>query len=128
MASSFKIGTTSGGITSLDALTTPLPDPQHEFREYRKMVTLGDGTLFGVGPQTVIWSFPMLDVDQIAQLEFFQASDPIYIQTLKRDDTEAVFEVLCKWLDPRQDGSHRPGFRGWRMGLELEFVILSEVV
>jgi hypothetical protein len=127
MASEFKIGSTAETLTSLDELTTPLPDPQHEFREYRKMVTLGDGSLLGVGPQSVLWTFPMLETEQISELDAFRTGDTLFIQTWKRDDTPAVFEVIAKWLDPRQDGSHRAGFKGWRLGLELEFIILSEV-
>ncbi len=127
MASTFEIGTTSGGTTALDALTTPLPDPQWEFREYRKMVRLGDGSMQGVGPQTVIWVFPMLETEQLAQLESFLSPNPIYIQTLKRDDSVAVFEVLMNWSDPAQDGKHQPGFQGWRVGHEIEFIVLSEV-
>jgi hypothetical protein len=127
MTSIFQIGTTEPGLTSLDDLTTPLPDPQWEFREYRKMIRLGDGSLFGAGPRTVVWTFPMLEPDQIAQLETFLSDDPIYIQTLKRDDTIATFEVIMNVVDPAQDGKHQPGFRGWRVGHELEFIVLSEV-
>lgn len=127
MASEFMIGETSGALVSLDALDTPLPDPQWEFREFRKMVRLGDGSMRGVGPQTVVWGFPMLEPAQIAQLESFASADPIYIQTLKRDDTPAVLEVQFNIPDPRQDGSHKAGLRGWRLGYELELIVLSEV-
>ncbi len=127
MASTFKIGTTSGGVTALDALTTPLPDPQWEFQEYRKMERLDNLGVKGRGPQTVTWQFPILEVDQIAQLEIFKLDVPVYIQSLKRDDLSAVFEVRANWIDPRQDGDHRPGFRGYRMGFLIEFIVISEV-
>jgi hypothetical protein len=127
MASTFMIGATAETLTSLDELTTPLPDPQWEFREYRKMVRLGDGSMQGLGPQTVTWGFPMLEPAQIAELEAFASDDPIYIQTPKRDDTSAIFEVLFNIPDPRQDGSHKAGLRGWRLGYELELIVLSEV-
>ncbi len=127
MTSTFQIGDTAESLTALDELSTPLPDPQWEFREYRKMVRLGSGSMQGVGPRTVVWVFPMLEPEQIAQLETFLGSEPIYIQTPKRDDTLAVFEVLPNIPDPAQDGKHQPGFKGWRLGHELELIVLSEV-
>ena len=117
MASDFKIGTTSGGITSLDSLTTPIPDPQQRFDQYRKKERLGDMSMKGRGPQSVVWTFPLLEVDQLAQLETFQSDDPIYIRTPKRDDTWGVFEVMVNWLDPREDGDHMNGFHGHRGNL-----------
>ena len=128
MASDFKIGSTSGGVTSLDALTTPLPDPQPQFNKYRTKERLDNLTVKGRGPQTIIWTFPLLAVDQLAQLETFQSSDPIYIRSTKRDDTFGVFEVRMNWNDPREDGDHANGFKGHRFNLSIEFIILSEVV
>lgn len=128
MASNFMIGTTVIGLESLDELTTPLPDPQHEFHEFMEMKKLGDLTMRGVGPQRELWKFPLLETEQITQLETFQSISPIYIQAPKRDDSLGIFEVLMNWNDPRQDGLHQPGFRGYRNGLEIEFIILSEVV
>jgi hypothetical protein len=127
MASDFKIGTTSGGITSLDALGTPVPNPQPEFAEYRRKDKLADGTLKGRGPQTIVWGFPIIDVTEIAMLETYQSTSPIYIQSRKRDDTLGVFQVLMNWIEPKEDGDHMAGFYGYRSGLVLEFVVLSEV-
>lgn len=128
MASNFKIGTTSGGITSLDALTTACPDPQQSFNEFRRKDRLGNMTMKGRGPQTILWTFPLLEVEQLAQLETFQSDVPIYIQSSKRDDSLGVFEVLMNWIDPREDGDHMNGFHGHRGNLALEFIVLSEVV
>jgi hypothetical protein len=128
MASPFKIGATSGGITSLDALGTPCPDPQPKFNLYRTMKRLGDLTVKGRGPQTIIWDFQLIDAEEIAQLETFKSDDPIYIQSRKRDNTLGIFEVLMNWPDPKQDGEHMPGFQGLRSGLVLEFIVISEVV
>lgn len=127
MTSIFQIGETELTLTSLDELTTPLPDPQWEFHEYREMVRLASNRLRGLGPQTVLWSFPMLETAQIAQLKEFSIGAPIYIQTLKQDDTLATFEVNMNILEPVQDGEHKPGFKGWRMGFDVEFVVISEV-
>lgn len=127
MASNYKIGTTSGGITSLDALGTPCPDPQPQFAKFRRKDRLGDGSLKGRGPQTIVWAFPMIEVEQVAMLETFQSTSPIYIQSRKRSDALGVFEVLMNWLEPSEDGEHMNGFYGYRSGLVLEFIILSEV-
>lgn len=127
MASNFKIGLTAETLTSFDELTTPVDDPQWEFRKFRKMAKLGDLSVRGQGPNTIIWNMGMPTPEQIAQLEEFQSDDPIYIQSPKRDDSLGVFEVISNWLDPRQDGSHKAGFRGYRFGLEIEFIVLSEV-
>ena len=128
MASGFKIGTTSGGITSLDELTVSLPDQQQRFDQYRKKERLGDMSMKGRGPQSVVWTFPLLEVEQLTQLETFQSEDPIYIRTPKRDDTWGIFEVIVNWPDPREDGEHMNGLHGHRGNLMLEFIVLSEVV
>jgi|CXWL01.1.fsa_nt_gi hypothetical protein len=128
MASNFKIGVTSGGITSLDALTTACPDPQQSFNQFRRKDRLGDMTMKGRGPQTIVWIFPLLEVEQIAQLETFQSDYLLYIQSPKRDDSLGVFEVLMVWNDPREDGEHMNGFRGHRGNLSIEFIVISEVV
>jgi hypothetical protein len=127
MASDFKIGTTSGGITSLDALGTPCPDPQWEFQQFRKMDKLADGSMRGRGPNTVVWSFPMLEAAQVAMLETFISTSTIFIQSKKRDGSLGVFEVTMNWTDPRQDGDHMQGFVGWRGALAIEFLAWSEV-
>lgn len=127
MTSNFKIGATIESLIPLDELSTQCPDPQWEFHEYKKNVRLGDGSMRGLGPQSAIWNFPVIEDNQIAELEDFKSADPIYIQTKKRDGSLGVFLVLMNWLDPRQDGDHMPGFQGYRSGLTIEFIILSEV-
>jgi hypothetical protein len=123
MTSSFEIDTTYGGLTALDALAVPLPDPQPVFNEYRKMIRLGDGSLLGSGPRSVLWQFPLLEPDQIAQLESFFSTDPIYITTRGRDDAFTSYEVIMTVPDPRQDGEHL--FQGVRSGYTVEFIVLA---
>ncbi len=128
MASDFQIGTTPETLTALDALATPVPDPQWEFQKYRKMARLADGSMRGQGPSTIVWSFPLAEDDQIAQLEAYKSTETIYIRACKRDGTFAVFEVTMNWTDPRQDGDHMNGFVGYRSGLSIEFLAWAEVV
>ena len=127
MASNFKIGTTAEGMTALDALTVACPDPQPQFNEFRRKDRLGDMSMQGRGPKTIIWGFPLIDVEQIAQLKTFQATVSIYIQSRKGDDTLGVFEVRMNWIEPKEDGDHMGGFYGYRSGLVLEFIVVSEV-
>jgi hypothetical protein len=125
MTSQFRIDDTFGGLTALDALATPLPDPQPAFNEYRKMVKLGDGSLFGTGPQVIVWTFPVIEPEQVTMLETFFTGEAIYISSRKRDDTFGDFEVLPTVPDPRQDADHL--FQGVRSGYVVEFIVLSEV-
>jgi len=126
MASDFKIGTTSGGMTALDALTTPLPDPQPVYRKYRVKKRLGNRKARGFGLPTVYWSFPMATVEEITQIKTFLSDSSIYIRSRNESDAFATFNVEMNILDPREDGEHMPGFQGYRRGLEIEFIVLSE--
>lgn len=127
MASGFKISTTLEGLTSLDALATPLPDPQPDFQKYRVLLPLGNLSQKGMGPQTAIWIFPLLETEQVSQLETFQSTEPIYIRTRKRNGTFATLQVVANWLDPRQDGDHVSRLYGYRGGLTIEFLVIAEV-
>ncbi len=105
MASQFRIDDTFGGLTALDALATPLPDPQPAFNEYRKMVKLGDGSLFGTGPQVIVWTFPVIEPEQVTMLETFFTGEAIYISSRKRDDTFGTFNAIAHLPLPGSDFS-----------------------
>jgi len=127
MASDFKIGTTAGGITSLDALATPCPDPQWEFQQYRKMDKLADGSMRGRGPITITWTFPLISDAQVAVLAAFISTSAVYIQSKKRDGTTAIYETTMNWTDPRQDGDHMNGLVGYRTNIAIEFLAWAVV-
>jgi hypothetical protein len=127
LTSIFMIGTSVVALTALDELTIPLPDPQPEFRQYRRKDRVGDMTMKGRGPQTIIWGFPLPTVEQVAQINAFQSDDPIYIQSPNKEDVDTVYEALINVPDPREDGNHRAGFRGYRDGFDVEFIVVSEV-
>jgi hypothetical protein len=128
MTSEYEIGLTAGTMTALDALATPLLDPMPDFQEFRRKDRLGDMSMKGRGPQTVIWKFAINEIEQATQLEIFMTGDPIYIRSKKKDDSFGVFQVMMNLLDPRNDGFRLPGFVGNRMENEYEFIVLSEVV
>lgn len=127
MTSNFMIGIASNDMDPLDGLTVPLPDPQPEFKQFRRKDRLGDMTMKGRGPVTIIWGFPLPTVEQVAQLNTFQSDDPIFIQSPNKDDVFTVYEVLINVPDPREDGNHRTGFRGYREGFDVEFIVVSVV-
>lgn len=125
MASNFRIDETEVGLTALDALATPLPDPQPQYQAYLKMVKLANGAMRGQGFPRIIWTFPLIEPDQIAELEAFFTGVPIYISSRKRDDSFGDFQVIPTVPDPRQDGDHL--FQGVRSAYTVEFIVLGEV-
>jgi hypothetical protein len=127
MTNIFMIGETVEGLTPLAELDIPLPDPQHEYRQFKRKDRLGDLTMKGRGPATIIWEFPLPEVEQIMQVDTFQSGDPIFIQSPNKDDVDTIFHVLINLPDPRESGDHQPGFRGYRKGFIVEFIVLAEV-
>ena len=113
-------------MNSLDALTTPVPDPQAEYRKYATKVKLGDGTYKGRGSPRIIWEFSILDVDEQAQL-ITTLSTTAYIQSPDVDDNDTVYQVMPNLPDPRESGSHKTFFPGYRTGLLVEFLVLAVV-
>lgn len=105
MASNFKIGTTSGGITSLDSLSTPIEDPKSSFMPYARTVNLGSGGQRGTGSPVVVWEFALLELEQRNQLKSFctGASANVYIRTKLNDDTFAVYQCNMLWPSGIED-------------------------
>src|SRR5689334_15472669 len=124
--SDYKIGDDMS-MTALDALTTPVPDPQPEFSEYQLMRQLGDMSMRGYGPPSILWRLPMRTVEEVAQLEQFKSVSPLRIQSRNRFDEPTIYEVLMNWPDTRQDGNHMPSFQGYRKDLEIVFYILETI-
>jgi len=127
MASRYMIGLSAETLTSLDELAVPLPDPQDEFRKFLRKDRLGNRRMKGRGPQTIIWEFPMLEIEQQSALDDFNIEAAIYIQSPNKDEEDTVYEVNVNVLDPRESGSHKTYFPGHRTGFAFEFTILSEV-
>jgi hypothetical protein len=110
VASNFKIGTTSS-TTSLDSLTTAIPDPKSSYLPYARVNNKGNGGTRGVGSPVAQWQFPILDVDQYNQLKSFctGASAHVFIRTKLDDDTFDDFEGEMIWPNELQDrwAAHR---------------------
>lgn len=109
MASNFKIGTTEGGITAIDLLTTPLPEPKSNYFPYSRKVVTGNAEEVGVGAPYATWTFPILNVGQYNQLRSF--SGTVFIRTKLDNDTFDVFEAYLsiplepqnRWFGHRQN-------------------------
>lgn len=104
MTSSFKIGTTLAGITTLDALTTFVPDPKTSFRSYSKLLDLGSGLKRGAGWPTAEWNYGFLTQAQREQLRTFcaGASAEVFITTRTRDEDNEdslfkTFKAVMIW-------------------------------
>jgi hypothetical protein len=104
MASDFKIGTTSS-TTSLDSLTTPLPDPKSSYLPYARVNNKGNGGTRGTGSPMAEWQFPILSLEQYSQLKSFcsGASAHVFIRTKLDDDTFDDFEGELIWPNLPQD-------------------------
>ena len=60
------------GLTALADLTVPvLSPPQAPFKPYAEYADLGDGTKLGNGGASSEWIFPIIQVDEAAQLAEF---------------------------------------------------------
>lgn len=127
MASRFKTGLSAIALTSLDELTTPVPDPQPEYLKYSEKVKLGNGQYLGRGKPSIIWEFPLMEIAEQEQALTEVATSPMYIQSPDENDDDAIWQVEPNVPDPRESGSHKPGFKGYRTGLLIEFVVLAEV-
>lgn len=98
MASDFKIGTTLEGIVSLDALTVFVPDPRTSFRNYSKLLDLGNGMKRGAGWPTAEWHYGYLLQEQREQLRSFctGASAEVFMRTRTRDEDDSETPILFK--------------------------------
>ncbi len=100
----FKIGTSEGGMTALDSLTTPVPWPQHDFMPFARNVNLGTGGTRGLGSPVATWKFNILSLAEYNQLRSFCSgtSVTIYIRTKVDDDTYANFQAKLIWPNEGQ--------------------------
>lgn len=95
----FKIGTTLGGMTNIESLTTPLPLPQFDYQLFARNVNLGSGRTRGVGFPIATWTFQLLTIEEYNQLRSFcpGTSAQVYIRTRGDDDSYDDFQanMIC---------------------------------
>ena len=116
MASSFKIGTSVAGLTSLDELTTWVPDPRSFYQQFSRLVNLGSGLKRGAGYPITTWSYGDLTQAQREQLRTFcsGASAEVYIQTRTNDEDEEttpslfkIFKAVMIWPEGEENHASR---------------------
>jgi len=112
--SEFEIGTTEGGMTNIEDLTTPLPAPKSNYLPYARVVNKGNGGTRGVGSPVAQWIFGVLTLEQYNQLKTFcpDSSADVYIRTKLDSDTYADFQAKLIWPNEPQDRwyAHRKSF------------------
>jgi len=94
MASSYQIGTTEGGMATLDTLY--LRDPQPAPAHYSEYIELLDGTVRGVGWLQAEWRWSVLSTTDIASLRAFctGSSAAVYIVTPDADGAFVSYTAI----------------------------------
>ncbi len=106
--SDFKIGLTSGTLTNIEALATPLPVPRAPFKPYARSQMAASGLSVGKGFASCIWIFSRLTPAQRTQLRTFCAGDgaTVYIRTMTNEaDAYANYLAIMHWPEERRDAA-----------------------
>lgn len=120
----FKIGTTQGNLTNLEALGIPVP--RSVFSDYAEMIVASSGRSYGRGLPVCRWIFAILTSAQRQILKSYcpGASAPVYIQTLTNDDQYHIYRAVMHWpLEEERDPSKRRD----RLEFEIEFTHLETI-
>jgi hypothetical protein len=97
-------------LTALSELIVPiLSPPQAPFKPYAELEDLGDVTKLGIGWPSAEWRFPVLQVDELAQLREYcpEASAEVYISTI--DDVGVYHSYLAVMVWPEEPPIIRAG-------------------
>lgn len=97
MSYEYKIGTTLGGMVTLESLGVPAPE--QTFVKYSQSVQLGDGTSKGVGWPSCEWRFGFLTETQRDALKAYcpNASAEVFIRTFDEDLDYQNYECVLIW-------------------------------
>ncbi len=120
MAHDYEIGSTEAGLTNLGQLDTPVPAPKGAFIEHSRRVTLGDGTVRGLGWAEATWTWNNgLTREQRDQLKEFcaGASAPVYIRTRTNDEEDEYEYFTATMIWPEGEDNEW----GWRRDFVIEF-------
>lgn len=121
-----KIGTTFAGMTNIESLTTPIPNPKPFYRQYAEIVGTLAGTDYGRGYAQVDWVWNVLTREQRDQLRTFcpGASAAVYIRTRTNDNSDAYknYQAIMHFPNEEERDSRA------RMDFKITFTHLVEVV
>lgn len=116
----YAIGTTSGGLTNLQALATPVTYPRSRPAPYTDVITLGDNTERGIGAPVVTWHWDKITQAERDMLRTFcpGASASIFIttRTLESGDVYDNYSAVMIWPSMKEE---RDATR--RLDFDIEF-------
>jgi hypothetical protein len=113
----FRIGTTSGGMVTLESLG--IPDPKWDYQSYAQAVPLGSGLVRGLGGATARWRWAVLSQADRNSLRTYctGASAAVYIETRTTEKISSVsdqfdeFTANMTWTELEDiQGGRRVGF------------------
>ncbi len=121
MSYEFAVGTTVGGMVNVESLGCPAPRPGYE--AFSSMLTLGDGSVRGVGYPRASWTFDFLSGAQRAALKAFcpGASAKVYVRTMDAGRSYHTWEAVMVWNAQEENDS------GICLDLRVDFRLISEV-
>lgn len=105
----YKIGTTSGGLTLLNALTPPVIWPRHDFSPYDENVLLASGKVRGMGLPKATWAWDFIPYTQWAVLYAYRTdvTTSLYIRTKNEVDSwvsyaaDMIWPINAEWVVTR---------------------------
>lgn len=91
MAHNYEIGTTGPGLANLASLTPPVPEPKSNFQDSSRYVTLGDGSVRGLGWVAAEWRWTFITRATRDELKTFcaGASAAVFIRTRTNETIDA---------------------------------------
>ena len=111
-----KIGATLIGMTNIESLTVPIPNPKPFYRAYAEIVGTLAGIDYGRGHAQVDWVWNILTREQRDQLRTFCTgiSAAVYIRTRTNDNSDEYknYQAIMHWpLDEERDARARMDFK-----------------
>jgi hypothetical protein len=103
MSSTIKIGTTSGGMAYLSALSPAIREPLIDPMDYAETIELGDGTRQGQGWLMQNWHWDFVTEAQANKLRTYIGT--VYVVTLENDGTTGTYSGTLVW--PEKEPEHR---------------------
>jgi len=122
-----EYGDGQAGLDYLSALTEAVPWPQASYKPFAEIVDLGDLSKLAVGAPSAEWRFPLLEMDQRAQLRDYctGASSWVYIRTIDDDGDYGDYLALMIW--PADEQPIRAGLV-FDLVIRFEQMVLQEEI
>lgn len=122
----FSIGTTLGGITNIESLTTPVTPPKSTWKPYAEQKDLSSLGTRGLGAPVATWTWTILSRAERDQLRQFctGSSAAVFIRTRTNESGDAFkyYSATMIWPTQKEELDIRR-----RVNFEIEFRALVEV-